>query len=243
MNALVNSLMSRLDSNSDSDPGSASVGDKEREQRNFNQHHYQDRVLALAGLVQAVSLINAASKSGLVSQDTLESSVNSIFVQNPDSAADVYGGVSGVRKGLSILRELLTHIDVAQHGRILQYVLAVMGLERKLVNMPAVMQQLGAEIANIDEQRILRHGDIRVLDDLMIQQLAALYESSISEIQPQIQINGNRVQLQDSANIRRIRALLLAAIRACVLWRQVGGNKWQLVFNRRAMSLSIDELL
>ena len=204
---------------------------------------YDDRVLALAGLVQAASLISSASSSGLVSQDTLESSINSIFIQNPGSTLDVFGGVTGVRKGLLMLRELLTNFDVAQHGRIMQYALAVMGLERRLVTSPAIMRQLGAEIANIDEQRMLRQGDSRVIDDVSVQQLGILYESLISEIQPQIRINGNRQHLQDRTNIERIRALLLAGLRACVLWRQVGGNKWQLAFNRRSMTRSVEALL
>ena len=142
-----------------------------------------------------------------------------------------------------MLRELLTRFDVAQHGRIMQYALAVMGLERRLVASPAIMRQLGAEIANIDEQRMLRQGDSRVIDDVSVQQLGILYESLISEIQPQIRINGNRQHLQDRTNIERIRALLLAGLRACVLWRQVGGNKWQLAFNRRSMTRSVEALL
>lgn len=226
------------DSDKDPDQARGSVPSK-----GTNQNSLQNRVLALAGLVQAVSLVNAASRSGLVSQDTLESSVNSIFVQNPETTLDVYGGILGLRKGLLLLRELLTKFDVAQHGRVLQYALAVMGLERKLASMPEVMRKLGAEIANIDEQRMLRHGENRLMNEQVVEQLASLYESLISEIQPQIQINGSRQHLQDRANTQRIRALLIAAIRSCVLWRQLGGSKWSLAFNRRAMSHSIDQLI
>jgi len=35
----------------------------------------------------------------------------------------------------------------------------------------------------------------------------------------------------DTANL--IRALLLAAIRAAVLWRQCGGRRWRLLLQRR----------
>src|SRR3569623_1691456 len=35
----------------------------------------------------------------------------------------------------------------------------------------------------------------------------------------------------DVAN--KVRTLLLAAIRSAVLWRQCGGNRWQLIFGRR----------
>ncbi|MEH6454630.1 MAG: DUF489 family protein, partial [Psychromonas sp.] len=33
----------------------------------------------------------------------------------------------------------------------------------------------------------------------------------------------------------KIRALLLAGVRAAVLWRQIGGKRRQLIFSRKAM--------
>ena len=33
----------------------------------------------------------------------------------------------------------------------------------------------------------------------------------------------------------KIRACLLAGIRSAVLWRQVGGSKWQLLFHRKKL--------
>src|SRR3569623_1381139 len=39
------------------------------------------------------------------------------------------------------------------------------------------------------------------------------------------------LSLPDVAN--KVRTLLLAAIRSAVLWRQCGGNRWQLIFGRR----------
>ena len=39
--------------------------------------------------------------------------------------------------------------------------------------------------------------------------------------------------LQNPRNAERIRALLLAGIRSATLWRQLGGNRWQLFFSRR----------
>ncbi|MNJ04984.1 High frequency lysogenization protein HflD [compost metagenome] len=41
--------------------------------------------------------------------------------------------------------------------------------------------------------------------------------------------------LQQASNASKIRALLLAGIRAARLWRQLGGHRWQLVFSRRKL--------
>ncbi|MGK0396328.1 MAG: CII-binding regulator of phage lambda lysogenization HflD, partial [Candidatus Azotimanducaceae bacterium] len=50
---------------------------------------YEKRILALAGIVQAVHLVVCAAKSGMVSQDSFEKSLQCIFVQNPGSIAEV----------------------------------------------------------------------------------------------------------------------------------------------------------
>lgn len=41
--------------------------------------------------------------------------------------------------------------------------------------------------------------------------------------------------LQDSRNADKVRALLLAGIRSAMLWRQLGGRRWQLLFSRRKL--------
>ncbi len=46
-------------------------------------------------------------------------------------------------------------------------------------------------------------------------------------------MTGSTLYLQQLAMHHRIRACLLAGIRSAVLWRQVGGTKWQVLFSRR----------
>jgi high frequency lysogenization protein len=48
-------------------------------------------------------------------------------------------------------------------------------------------------------------------------------------------VQGDPQYLQVGDNAARIRVLLLAGIRACVLWRQAGGNRWRLILNRQAL--------
>ena len=52
---------------------------------------------------------------------------------------------------------------------------------------------------------------------------------------PKIQVNGNPTCLQQTQTQHKIRALLLAGVRATVLWRQIGGKRRQLMFSRKAM--------
>ncbi|ASK77693.1 hypothetical protein CF386_00610 [Paraphotobacterium marinum] len=56
-----------------------------------------------------------------------------------------------------------------------------------------------------------------------ISDFASIYSDLISNIQPRIQIIGKPENLKQIDNQKRIRALLLAAIRNTILWKQSGG--------------------
>ncbi len=46
-------------------------------------------------------------------------------------------------------------------------------------------------------------------------------------------VKGEEKFLSQTNNANKIRALLLSGIRSAVLWRQVGGNRWQLLLKRK----------
>jgi high frequency lysogenization protein len=194
---------------------------------------YAKRVLALAGLVQSVHLVVGAAKTGMVSQDSLEKSLNCIFVQNPGSIAEVYGGTSDITLGLNLLKDILTRFDAEAHGELVRYCLAVAVLERAMAANPNKLRELGAEINRIDQQRLQQTAGPQITEDI-IQSLAEVYERVVGQVQPRIKISGNRGHLQNTANVQRIRALLLSALRSAVLWHQVGGRRWQLILHRSA---------
>ena len=49
---------------------------------------FEERVLALAGIVQAASLVNSLAKSGMLSQINLEASLQSIFITDPGDVTE-----------------------------------------------------------------------------------------------------------------------------------------------------------
>ncbi|MDQ4147727.1 MAG: DUF489 family protein, partial [Pseudomonadota bacterium] len=77
----------------------------------------------------------------------------------------------------------------------------------------------------------------------VISRLADTYQRSISELTPRIIVHGEESYLSNPDNASRIRALLLAGIRAAVLWRQAAGNRWRLLVGRNAMLRDIEALL
>ena len=63
--------------------------------------------------------------------------------------------------------------------------------------------------------------------------LGGLYSDTISTLNPRIMVSGEPTVLNNSDNANRIRTLLLSSIRSAVLWQQLGGNRWQLLFKRK----------
>ncbi|MNT00829.1 High frequency lysogenization protein HflD [compost metagenome] len=56
-------------------------------------------------------------------------------------------------------------------------------------------------------------------------------------------VQGNPHYLGQAGVVAEIRALLLAAVRAAVLWRQLGGSYWDFLLSRKAMVEAVDRQL
>ncbi|MCP4357987.1 MAG: lysogenization regulator HflD, partial [Chloroflexi bacterium] len=87
----------------------------------------------------------------------------------------------------------------------------------------------------------LEHYDMTHVN--VISNLANTYRQSISPLGPKIIIKGEQSYLSNPDNASRIRALLLAGIRAVLLWRQAGGNRWRLFSERNAMLKEIKTMI
>ena len=72
-----------------------------------------------------------------------------------------------------------------------------------------------------------------MLVDRTFEQLGKLYQDTISKLPYRIQVQGKIELLRNDQIAMRIRALLLAGIRAAVLWHQLGGRRWHLIFYRK----------
>jgi high frequency lysogenization protein len=56
-------------------------------------------------------------------------------------------------------------------------------------------------------------------------------------------INGDPQHLSNPNVVNKIRALLLAGIRASLLWRQCGGSRWHLLLHRKKLQHEANRLL
>lgn len=197
----------------------------------------EPRVLALAGLFQAVGLAQQLANEGRCDETAMEASVASVFRIDAPSVAAVYGGVGGVRLGL---RNLIGQLDDGTRDMALtRMAVTVMRLERSLARRPELAAKLQEGI--LATRRQVEH--FGQDSPLVTGRLADVYASTLSTLSPRVMVNGHPQHLQQPAVVQKVRANLLAAVRSAVLWRQVGGRQWQIILNRRQCSMLARGLL
>lgn len=201
----------------------------------------EQQVLALAGLFQAAFLVEQVAKTGQVSEEQLRTSIESLLDQNPASVEAVYGNkLSNLRIGLQEVKFLTDgQSRTGSSPDVIRYALSLLHLEGQLRKNKATLEVIGKGINNANRQ--LQH--FNSTHENIIANLAGLYQDTISKFRYRIHVTGTAQHLQNSQNANKIRALLLAGIRSAMLWRQVGGRRWQLMFSRRKLNRAVIQLL
>lgn len=194
----------------------------------MSTYSYKDQALALAGVFQAANLVEKVAKTGQAPEDALITSLSSILNTSPNSVADVYEGASGVMLGLRVLRSVLQKEASSMQTDTIRYALTLLHLERKLSKNPAMLTEIGSRLDKIKDQ--VNH--FAVTHENIIAAFASLYQDTISTFRTRIQVTGEMRHLQQQVNADKIRACLLAGIRAAMLWHQTGGSRWQLLLSR-----------
>lgn len=195
------------------------------------------RVLALAGLLQALAQVRRIADTGQAHAEVLATALDSVFRIDAGTAAEVYGGSAGVHAGLALLRD---YFDGAlPDDQLPRLALAVIQLERRFVRDDDMVDRVQAGIAAQSEaaHRLgSTHPDV-------LNALGALYADTLSHLRPRVLVQGNPHYLGQAAVVAEVRAVLLAAVRSAVLWRQLGGSLWDLLLRKREMGAAVRVLL
>lgn len=220
--------------------------------RNTNITERQNRLLALVALFQAAQLTYSLamqgknSMSGLASQD-LTALLQASLVINEQAPAtlfslDRFGSTENLHIGLRSLEGALIQPYQAtrprlptprQYGETFRYAMALMQLEKKVYKKSAFVQRITGEQANIQQR--LNFFDHNVQHPAILASLASLYIDTAGQLTPRLAVRGKPEYLKHQPTIDMIRACLFSGLQAAHFWRQLGGNRWQLIFGRRAM--------
>jgi len=196
----------------------------------------EDKVIALAGLMQALALVRAVALKGSCDAAAMRESLASVLRIDADHATDVFGGIGNLRLGFQTLVEQL---DQPREPSLTRMAVSVLRLERRLAARPDMLERLRAQIESIAQ---MAPQDDNSMVDLPAR-FAQLYVETLSQLKPRVMVEGNQAFLQQAGRQTQIRALLLAAIRAAVLWRQLGGSQLRLLFRRKQYAMMARGLL
>lgn len=190
-----------------------------------------EQQLALAGVCQSAALVQSIARKGNCDDSAFEASISSILVTEPENPQQVYGSINNLALGFATLANQLDSNVKKKDAELTRYIASILSIERKLSRKKDAMSMLGNRISNV--QRQVAHLEFE--NNQNIASLASIYTDIVSPLAAKIQVAGNPTHLSQEPNQKRVRALLLAGVRSAVLWRQMGGKRRHILFNRKAV--------
>ena len=177
--------------------------------------------------MQAISLAREVAQTGKMDEAAFQTTLNSIFQTHPENTVDVYGRLANLKLGLEKLISTFNS-KTTTAAQTIHYMHSVMSLQKKINRSAKISKTLIQRIHQAKKQVEY----FSLTHPTVVASLADIYLNAISTFHFKFFIVGNQRILTIHENIEKIRALLLAAIRSSVLWRQVGGSHLQLIFFR-----------
>ncbi len=188
----------------------------------------RDRTLALAGVLQSAYLADQLACTGHAPAEEFSALLNSLFIFDPQTTPEVFSGAAGVHLGLKTMDRLLT-AGLTSQPVVLSYASQLMKLQAKLLQNKELFSQLQYELKQ--ESQRGAHGDAALAR--RCRAIDTIYQQTVSNLDFRIRLRGNPERLAQLAVVARIRVSLLAGLRCCLLWRQLGGHVVQLLWKRR----------
>lgn len=200
----------------------------------------RDATIAFAGMLQASELVRQIATSGNCSGQAAQASIASIFNHDPENTEDVYGGIGGVRMGLRVMTELFSARSDHESLQSLNYALGLAKLGKRVRRDNKRLDAMGEELELVEKAW---KDAAETVDESVTSQLADVYQRHVSTLGFRLSVSGQPEYLKQADKVAYVRALLLAGLRSAILWHQVGGRQWRLVFQRRRMLEQAQALL
>lgn len=198
-----------------------------------------DRVIALAAMFQAAWLTDEMAHTGHTDDVALDATLGSLLRFDASSTPAIFDGTTKLRPGLEILRRVLGNRGTDKDLRLTRYIVSLIGHGNRLLKNSELADNLRRRLERSRQQKTHFDG----WDEPVVAGLAEAYVTTIGTLEPRIMVKGDPQLLQNPRIVDGVRATLLGGIRAAVLWRQLGGRRWQLLFSRRRIIETADELL
>lgn len=199
----------------------------------------KERTMALAGIFQATELVRQAANHGTWSGYAADTCLQSLLAIEADSVDEIYGSAQNLRLGAETLVSVLQ--GDRRYMESLGYAVSIMQLENNFRKKTSMQAKIGRELISVID--VDDDTEAHEIIDLQARKIADLYTRTISTLSPRIVINGRPQYLQVDRTVHWIRTLLFAGLRSAVLWRQMGGGRFNLMFGRKKMLEQAQTLL
>ncbi|MDX8401800.1 MAG: high frequency lysogenization protein HflD [Mariprofundaceae bacterium] len=198
----------------------------------------KQRAIALAALCQTVHLVDRIARSGELDADDFRVCIESLFGEST-VPSEIYGGTNTLSTGAHAAKRLLAGPGTPTDRLMMNYLAGLMTIEKRLRKRTDLRAALAEGMERIARQRQY-FGD--PTHPAVVAAIAALYGETISTMTPRIIVRGKAEHMKQERNRQRVRALLLAGLRAAHLWRLRGGGFFGFLVRRKRMLRELDLL-
>lgn len=204
---------------------------------------WEQQNVALAAVAQCADAVRRLALDGSAPDDDMAVCVDALLVLDPKNMDAVFPDLRGIRSGLLALAAIFGDARIQKNADVLRYTLGMLTLRKRLDADPAMGRLMRNRLRGMApfERPADRDGDPERAERLF-ERVALLYMETISTLSYRIQVQGRAGALKSDRIVNRIRTMLLAGIRAAVLWHQLGGRRWRLLVHRRRVGETARDL-
>ncbi|MDH5434340.1 MAG: high frequency lysogenization protein HflD [Gammaproteobacteria bacterium] len=203
-----------------------------------------DQCIALAAMAQSIRVVQNIAWKGTTNDTDFKAVLVSILKTQAPSAAAIYNGSFELSTGLRILNGYFDPLSGSKDPEFIHLAINLIVSNDQLNKTPKILNSLTKDINWLSEK--FNTEDIYTDDEIYqnyITECSEVYKKTLSRLSHRIKVNGKPEHLKQSKNQDRVRAALLAGIRACVLWRQLGGTRWHFLFKKALLTENIKHLI
>jgi len=188
-----------------------------------------NKTIALAGIFQAAFLVHQIAFNQNYNEKAFLSSIESITKLNIPDVKSLFGHSDNIKIGLSYLVYYSTKSSTKKEDKqLIKYLLFMAKLAKHVLSNKKIFNRLQRRLETITSQA----EQLGANHNIVIHELAMLYKQAFVSIGLEVPILGKRSCFKNYDILNKIYALILAGIRAGVLWYQVGGSRLELLFSR-----------
>ncbi len=117
----------------------------------------RDRTIALAGIFQAIALVQQLAKTGRMDQKYLEQSLSSLFQIESENTETIFGGLSNLKLGLQTTRNQMGGLTKTRNIEFTRYIISIIHLEQQLAKSESMLEKMKLGLERLKDT-ISQHG-------------------------------------------------------------------------------------